>query len=44
MITKRRLGSHEMVGRGIILFLQWEVLHDLESGGGAKEIKVGKGF
>jgi hypothetical protein len=26
------------------LFLQWGVLHGLESGGGAKEIEVGKVF
>ena len=43
MITKK-LDSHEMVGSGIISFLQWEVLHDLGSGGGAEEIEVGKVF
>jgi hypothetical protein len=32
------------VGSGITLFLQWEVLHGLGSGGGAKEIEAGKVF
>src|SRR5438132_1408214 len=27
-IITKRLDSHEMVGSGIILFLQWEALHD----------------
>jgi hypothetical protein len=43
MVTKR-LDSHEMVGNGIILFLQWEVLHVLGSVGDAEEIEVGKLF
>ena len=33
-----------MVGNGIILFLQWEVLHVLGSVDDAKEIEVGKVF
>ena len=41
MVTKR-LDSHGMVGNGIILFLQWEVLHVLGSVGDAEEIEVGK--
>ena len=43
MVTKR-LDSHKMVGNGIILFLQWEVLHVLGSVGDADEIEVGKLF
>jgi len=43
MVTKR-LDSHKMVGNGIILFLQWEVLHVLGSVGDAEEIEVGKLF
>jgi hypothetical protein len=33
-----------MVGNGIILFLQWEVLHVLGSVSDAEEIEVGKLF